>query len=198
MTSALHQEHPHKIKVFIAFSGHSTKHNCFEEMDNSCTPFPSTKKPVSTSNAFTLPETSAPLGLFIAFFLVPKYSKNDFQRILKAVIEARTAAIATMLLGSPWERSPRTRFSDIYRGKSYLECYNLCQFCKNHFAIARAKGANCILFITSFFSDQVYFCWQRYKYKLEDETTVSITWNEFKVFLCHSLRKPHVFVDDIW
>lgn len=44
----------------------------------------------------------------------------------------------------------KAKLSDVYCGKSYIECYNFCQQCKNYFANAGAKGPNGILF-TPFF-----------------------------------------------
>ncbi len=66
---------------------------------------------------------------------------------------------------------------------SHIECYNFCQQCEDNFAITKAIGPNQILFATSFFWDQINFCWQQYKQKLERESSVPISKDEFKAFL---------------
>ena len=79
-----------------------------------------------------------------------------------------------------------------------MECYNFCQQCEDHFTIAGAKGLNRILFIASFLCDRINFCWQQYKRKHEVESTVPITWEEFKTFFCQSLGDFRAFVDSYW
>ena len=78
---------------------------------------------------------------------IPKYSKDDLQRILKAVLEARapaptpapTPAPASIVSKAPREKL-KARSLDIYRGKSYIDCYNFYQQCKDYFAITGATG----------------------------------------------------------
>ena len=79
-----------------------------------------------------------------------------------------------------------------------MECYNFCQQCKNHFATAGAKGPNRIPFAASFLRDRINFRWQQYKRKHEAESTVPITWEEFKTFLRRSLGDSRAFVDSYW
>ena len=76
-----------------------------------------------------------------------------------------------------------------------MECYNFCQQCEDHFAIAKAKGLNRIPFAASFLRNRINFCWEQYKQKNEAESTVLITWEEFKTFLCQSLEYSWVFVN---
>ena len=76
-----------------------------------------------------------------------------------------------------------------------MECCNFCQQCEDHFATTGAKGPNRIPFVASFLRDRINFCWQQYKRKHEAESTVFITWEEFKIFFCQSLGDSRAFVD---
>ena len=70
---------------------------------------------------------------------VPKYFKDDLQRILKAVLEAQAPAPASAVSETTWKKL-KARSSDIYRGKSHIDCYNFCQQCEDYFATAGATG----------------------------------------------------------
>ena len=109
---------------------------------------------------------------------VAKYTEEDLQKIFRTVLKAR----APPSDGSR-EKLLKARSPDVYSGKSHMECYNFCQQCKNHFAIAGAKGPNRILFAASFLRDRINFRWQKYKRKHKAESTVPITWEKFKTFL---------------
>ena len=111
-----------------------------------------------------------------------KYTEEDLQRIVKAVLVAQVPAS-----DEPREKPLKARSSDVYRGKSHMECYNFCQQCEDHFATTGAKGPNRIPFAASFLCDCINFRWQQYKRKLDAESTVPISWNEFKTFLWRSL-----------
>ena len=76
-----------------------------------------------------------------------------------------------------------------------MECYNFCQQCKDHFATYGATKPNRILFAASFLRDQINFRWQQHKHKLESESLVSISWDEFKTFLRKALGDFQAFVD---
>ena len=79
-----------------------------------------------------------------------------------------------------------------------MEYYNFCQQYEDHFATAGAKGPNRILFAASFLHDRINFCWQQYKRKHKAESTVFITWEEFKTFLHQSLGDSQAFIDSYW
>ena len=96
------------------------------------------------------------------------------------------------------EKPLKAKSPDVYCGKSYMECYNICQQYEDHFATAGAKGSNRISFATSFLRDHINFRWQQYKRKHEAESTVLIMWEEFKTFLCQSLEDSRAFVDSYW
>ena len=124
---------------------------------------------------------------------VAKYTEEDLQKILRTVLEARAP-----LFDGPREKLLKARSPDVYRGMSHMECYNFCQQCKDHFAIAGAKGPNRIPFAISFLRNRINFRWQQYKQKHEAKSTVPITWEEFKTFLCQSLGDSRAFVDSYW
>ncbi len=87
---------------------------------------------------------------------------------------------------------------DVYRGRSHMKCYNFSQQCEDHFAICGATGPNRIPFAAFFFRDQINFRWQQHKRKLESESSVPISWDEFKAFLRKALGDSRAFVDSYW
>ena len=125
---------------------------------------------------------------------VPKYSEDDLQRILKAVLEARAPVPAPVVSEVPREKL-KARSPDVYRGKSHMDCYNFCQQCEDYFATAGATGPTRIPFAASFFRDRISFRWQQYKRRHDADTPVPVTWDEFKVFLRRSLGDSRAFVD---
>ena len=82
---------------------------------------------------------------------VAKYTEKDLQKILRTVLEVQAPSDGAC------EKPLKTRSPDVYCGKFYMECYNFCQQCKDHFATARAKGPNRISFATSFLRDRINF-----------------------------------------
>ena len=109
---------------------------------------------------------------------VAKYTEEDLQRIFRTVLEARAPPSDNIC-----EKPFKVRSPDVYCGKSHIECYNFCQQFEDHFATARTKGSNRIFFAVFFLRDRINFRWQQYKKKHEAESTVPITWKEFKTFL---------------
>ena len=129
---------------------------------------------------------------------VLKYSKDDLQRILKAVLEARAPilALAPVLAPVPAPvpapvlaptpapapivaEAPREKLKahspNLYYGKSHMDCYNFCQQCEDYFTIARATGPTRIPFAASFLWDRISFRWQQYKRRHDAETPVPVT-----------------------
>ncbi len=92
----------------------------------------------------------------------------------------------------------KTKTPDVYRDRSHMECYNFCQQCEDHFATCGATGPNQIPFAASFLWDQINFRWQQYKRKLEAESLVPISWDEFKAFFRKALGDSRAFVDSYW
>ena len=101
---------------------------------------------------------------------IAKYTKEDLQKILRTVLETQT-----LPSNGPREKPLKVISPDVYCGKSHMECYNFCQQCEDHFATAKAKGANHIFFTTSFLHNCINFRWQQYKRKYEAESSVPIT-----------------------
>ena len=120
-----------------------------------------------------------------------KYTEEDLQRILKVVLETEV-----LVYNKSCEKPLKTRSSDVYRGKSYMECYNFCQQYENHFATARAMGRNRIPFAASFLCNRINFQWQQYKRK--QDCSIPISWDKFKAFLQQSLGDFRAFVDSYW
>ena len=135
-----------------------------------------------------------PVANALAATSVPKYSKDDLQRILKAVLKARAPvslpapvpaptpvrALAFILaptpivVKTPWEKL-KARSLDVYRGKSYMDYYNFCQQCENYFTTARVTGLTRIPFASSFLLNRISFRWQLYKRRYDAKTLVSVT-----------------------
>ena len=102
--------------------------------------------------------------------LVAKYTEKDLQKILKTVFEAWAPPS-----DSPYEKLLKAKSSNVYYGKSVIECYNFCQQCEDHFTTAGAKSPNRIPFAAFFLRDYINIYWQQYKRKYEAESTVPIT-----------------------
>ncbi len=92
----------------------------------------------------------------------------------------------------------KAKTPDVYYSRSHMECYNFCQQCEDHFATCGATGPNRIPFATSFLRERINFCWQQHKRKLEAESSVPISWNEFKAFFRKALGDFQAFVDSYW
>ena len=65
-------------------------------------------------------------------------------------------------------------------------------------ALHGAKSLNWVPFAFIFLKDTALFCWQQHQRKMENKTDISITWKEFKAFLCQSLGESEAFIDIIW
>ena len=176
----------------------------------SVAPPDSSPSPESGDKLFDQP--AGPLGTkpsvanALATTNVFKYSKDNLQQILKAVLEARALvptlapvptpapALASIVAKVPQEKLMAC-FPDIYHGKSYIDCYNFCQQCKDYFATAKAMRLIRIFFAASFFRDQISFYWQQYKRKQDTDSAISVMWDKFKAFFCYSLGDSQAFMD---
>ncbi len=92
----------------------------------------------------------------------------------------------------------KAKTPDIYRGSSHMEYYNFCQQCEDYFATCGATRLNQIPFAAFFLQYQINFRWQQYKRKLEAESLVLISWDEFKAFLWKALGDSWAFVHSYW
>ena len=79
-----------------------------------------------------------------------------------------------------------------------MEYYNFCQQYKDYFATAETTGPNQIPFTTFFLWDQINFCLYQHKRKLEGNSLISITWDEFKAFFRKFLEDSKAFVNSYW
>ena len=96
---------------------------------------------------------------------IPKNSKDDLQRILKAILEIQAFAPIPGLAPAPTaseklrDKLLKARSLDAYCKKSYIDCYNFCQQNKDYYATNGATKANKIPFTMYFFQDRINFCW---------------------------------------
>lgn len=74
------------------------------------------------------------------------YTNKKIQDIIGTVLETKPIAIK-----SPYKRSFKARFSNIYKSDNHMSCYNFCQKCEDNFTTVGAKRPNRIPFTTSFF-----------------------------------------------
>ena len=96
---------------------------------------------------------------------VSKYSEDNLQWIIKAVLEARAPApalapVPALVIFEVHREKLKTRSLDLYFGKSHMDCYNFCQRCEDYFAIAGAIEPTQIPFAVSFLRNRISFCWQ--------------------------------------
>ena len=114
-----------------------------------------------------------PVANALAATSVLKYSEDDLQRILKAVLEARAPVPALALapayapapaLAPIVAKAPREKLKacslDVYRGKSHMDYYNFWQQYEDYFATTGITEPTRILFATSFLRDRISFRWQ--------------------------------------
>ncbi len=80
-----------------------------------------------------------------------RYSHKDLDRIIQTFLYALKGGSGDNL---------KAKTPDVYCGRSYMECYNFCQKCENHFATCKAIGPNRIPFAASFLRDRINFRWQ--------------------------------------
>lgn len=59
-----------------------------------------------------------------AIFLIPKYTKNNLQQILKIVLEFRTS-VTLKNFDKTQKRLFKARPLNVYKNKFYIDCYNL-------------------------------------------------------------------------
>ena len=149
---------------------------------------PPDSSPLPESENFEQPEESP------ADTSIPKYSENNLQRILKAVLESRAPTLAPAVSETPREKL-KARSPDVYHRKYYIDCYNFCQQCEDYFATIGATGPTRIPFAASFLWDRISFRWQQYKRGHDADTLVPVMWDEFKAFFRWSLGDSQAFVD---
>ena len=104
---------------------------------------------------------------------IPKYSKDDLQQILKAVLEAQAPTptptlilalapapvLAHIVVETPWEKL-KARSPDVYHDKSQMNCFNFYQQYEDYFATIGATGPTRSPFAMFFLWDRISFRWQ--------------------------------------
>ena len=87
-----------------------------------------TYTPAPTVSRAPIPAPPAALALApTAVNSTLRYSEVDPQRILRTILETKALAPAPQPLGflhGPCERPLKTRFLELYHGKTQMECYN--------------------------------------------------------------------------
>ena len=68
------------------------------------------------------------------------YIEEEFQKIIWIVLEPQHPTPVLSAPSRTRKRLLKTRVLDMYYDKSHIECYNFCQQCEDHFAIAEATG----------------------------------------------------------
>lgn len=62
----------------------------------------------------------------------------------------------------------KSRLSDLYSGKSHMECYHFCQHCEDHFDTASATGPHRTPFAASFLRGRISFRWHQHKRRVRE------------------------------
>lgn len=94
----------------------------------------------------------------------------------------------------PRETPLKAWFSDLYTGKSHIDCYHFIQQCEDHFETARATGTNRTSFAATFLSEKI----SGHKGRHRAVSEIPISWSGFKAFLIKDLGESRSFVDSIW
>lgn len=95
------------------------------------------------------------LGPNPTVFWVLKYTEDNFQRILKTVLESRTPVPKNF--DEPRKKPLKARAPDVYRSKSHIDCYNFIEQCKDHFVMFEPRDLNQVFFAATYLNDQALF-----------------------------------------
>ena len=115
----LHQECP-SVAPFIVFFNSISSSKLGDKLSD---------QPIGPS------KTKSPIAIApVTVTNIPKYSKNNLQRILKAVLETWAPTLTLLLAPTPapvvsktsWEKF-KAHSPDVYCKKSHMDCYNFCQ-----------------------------------------------------------------------
>lgn len=170
----VHLNNCFQILIYIAKSTTIIRHRRFCKDQASITPLTPSQDAFLISNGdkelglsastFAPPESAAnpTLGSISAILQVPKYTKNDLQRIFKVVLDVKPFATRKNFNKSQ-ERILKPWALDVYMNKFHIDCYNFIQQCENYFANSGSKGHNQVPFVTIFFKEKALNWWQQYK-----------------------------------
>ena len=125
----------------ISLQGHSRpwRKHLFTQFLDSSSPLQLDDKLSDQSTKFLEPYFAVVLA---ATTLVLKYTKEDLQRILEIVLEARSP----ITFEKSQDKPLKANSPDMYYNKSYRKYYNFCQQCEDYFA-------------TYFLQDKISFHW---------------------------------------
>ena len=126
--------------------------------------------------------------------LVPLPSEDLFTKFMKVFME-RTQTQAQVLT-EPREHRLKARTSEIYLGKSHMECYHFCQQYEDYFKTLGITRMNRTPFATSFLRGSISLRWAQQKRRHESATPIILS--EFKVFLQKDPMSSQAFIDSIW
>lgn len=164
-----------KDQAFVAVSGPSR--SSFQSGDEEfLAPLGASNEPAGLSNSWSSS----------ASFQIPKYTRDDLQRILKTVLEAQPLTARgkdQKIFEDPLKWALKPKAPDGYKSKSYINCYNFIQKCKDYFAMFESQNCNQVSFAIMFSKERSLNRWQQYKWKIEAATLVPPIWVKFKVFL---------------
>ncbi len=119
------------------------------------------------------------------------FTRKDLDQIIESVFQVQTQKRRLL----SFREKLKVITPNIYHSRFYMEYYNFCQQCEDHFATAGATRPNQIPFATSFLWHRINICWQQYKQKLKRESLFPISWDKFKAFLHKALGDSQAFVD---
>ena len=125
----------------------------------------------------------------------PPASDELFRQFMRAYLESNQGPRPPP---AERERSFKAKVSEVYYGKSHMDCYHFCQQCKDHFETAGATGTNRTLFAAFFLCGNISVRWTQYKRRYQGKELTPITWTKFKAFLQKILGESKSFVDSIW
>ena len=123
----------------------------------------------------------------------PVASEELFKKFMKAYLETNQGPRQPEC-----EQNLKAKVSEVYYGKSHMDCYHFCQQCEDHFETVGATGFNRTPFAASFLRGNISVHWAQFKRCKRGEELTPITWIEFKAFLQKYLEESKSFVDSIW
>ena len=125
--------------------------------------------------------------------LAPVASKELFQKFMKAYLKTNQG-----VLGLKRKQNLKAKVSEVYYGKSRMDCYHFCQQYEDYFETVGATGFNRTPFAASFLRGNISVRWVQFKRRNRGEELTPITWTKFKAFLRKNLGESKSFLDSIW
>ena len=136
--------------------------------------------------ALNLAPVPAPTPALVAF-------EELFKKFMKVYLETNQGPRQLKR-----EQNLKAKVSEVYYGKSHMDCYHFCQQCEDYFETVGATGFNRTPFAAFFLRGNINVRWAQFKRCNRGEELTPITWTEFKAFLRKNLGESKSFVDGIW